>query len=280
MLKETGMKHRSSFVVRSAVASLMAAISVLVAAPAPARAEQFILLDVTFTYTKMDADTSSPDKPHYYVSDDRLNPARPRDWTTPLHSRRGVVHVRTEVIDKPAGSENTRWTLCYIPNRGVGPGYGCTNTALYQEEGVFDFEQGMTDWWQNDAIDWTQGIKQMDLVMKDGSGGSGFAHLRPDFEKFFPTTLRITMIQVSAGSTYDPNKVPAITPTDAGATSDARADGAANQDGATLPTGSTGGGAGSSAGGAGGSGGNGAAGVAGGAAGVTGSTTGSTATGG
>src|SRR5882757_10069951 len=117
----------------------------------------------------------------------------------------------------------------------------------------------------------------MDLVMKDGSGGSGFAHLRPDFEKFFPTTLRITMIQVSAGSTYDPNKVPAITPTDAGATSDGRADGAADHDSATFPTGSMGGAAGSVAGGAGGIGGNGAGGVVGGAA---GSTTGSGATGG
>ena len=50
----------------------------------------------------------------------------------------------------------------------------------------------------------------MDLVIKDGTGGSGFAHLRPDAEHFFPTKMRITMIQVSAGSTYDPSQVPNI----------------------------------------------------------------------
>jgi hypothetical protein len=44
--------------------------------------------------------------------------------------------------------------------------------------------------------------------MKDGSGGSGFAHLRPDADKFFPAKVRITMVQVSAGSTYDPSLVP------------------------------------------------------------------------
>ena len=56
----------------------------------------------------------------------------------------------------------------------------------------------------NKSIVWTEG----DLVIKDNSGGSGHAHKRPDHEKFFPTKMRITMIQVSAGSTYDPSPVP------------------------------------------------------------------------
>ena len=63
----------------------------------------------------------------------------------------------------------------------------------------------MTSWWQNTAIDYTMGISGMDLVMKDSNGGNGFTYLRPDFEKFFPTTVRITMVQVSAGATYDPS---------------------------------------------------------------------------
>ena len=66
----------------------------------------------------------------------------------------------------------------------------------------------MTSWWRNETVDWTAGIKQMDLVMKDGTGGQGFTHRRPDPEKFFPAKVRITMIQVSAGSTYDPSLVP------------------------------------------------------------------------
>jgi hypothetical protein len=50
----------------------------------------------------------------------------------------------------------------------------------------------------------------MDLVIKDNSGGGGHAHKRADHEKFFPTKMRITMIQVSAGSTYDPSQVPGL----------------------------------------------------------------------
>jgi MYXO-CTERM domain-containing protein len=182
-------------------------LALLTAAPM-ARAEQFVLLDVTFTFTKADADNGMPNKSHYYVKADRLNPNTPIDWTKPIDYRNGRVHVRTEVMDKPAGSAETRWTLCYIARKGIDAGYGCTNTAAYKEEGVWEFEQGMTEWWQNEDIDWTQGIKQEDLVMKDSHGV--FAHTMPDPEHWFPTTLRITMIQVSAGSTYDESLVPGL----------------------------------------------------------------------
>lgn len=70
----------------------------------------------------------------------------------------------------------------------------------------------MQSFWQNDSIVWTEGIKQMDLVIKDSSGGSGHAHKRTDHEKFFPTKVRITMVQVSAGSKYDPSLVPNLPP--------------------------------------------------------------------
>ena len=77
--------------------------------------EQFVLFDVTFTYTKADADSSTPSKSHYYVKGDAINPNRPRDWTTPVDYRNGTVHIRTEVIEKPAGNEPTTWTLSYFP---------------------------------------------------------------------------------------------------------------------------------------------------------------------
>lgn len=192
---------------RSLVGSVLAGLALLTAASS-ARAEQFVLFDVTFTFTKQDADNATPSKSHYYVKSDRLNPETPDDWTQPIDYRNGRIHVRTEVLDKPAGSAETRWTLCYIAVKGIDAGYGCSNTAAYEEEGVWDFEQGMTEWWQNDNIDWTQGIKQMDLVMKDSKGV--FAHTMPDPERWFPTTVRITMVQVSAGATYDESQVPGL----------------------------------------------------------------------
>jgi hypothetical protein len=171
------------------------------------RAEQFVLFDVTFTYTKEDADKSKPSKSHYYVRGKRLNPDRPRDWTRPVDYRNGTVHIRLEVLEKPPGGEATTWTLCYIPNKGQKNGYGCTGTGVYREKGVYERDVKMTDFWQNDSIVWSEGIKEMHLVIKDNSGGAGHAHKRADWQKFFPTRVRITMVQVSAGSTYDPTLV-------------------------------------------------------------------------
>jgi hypothetical protein len=193
---------------RTGAIYLLAGIAALTATSSISPAAQFVLFDVTFTYTKQDADTSTPSKSHYYVRGDKLNPDRPRDWTSPVDYRNGTVHIRTEVIEKPAGGEPTTWTLCYIPNRGQGNGYGCTGTILYRDKGIYEQDVSMNSWWENKSIVWTEGIKQMDLVIKDNSGGSGHAHKRPDAEHFFPTKMRITMIQVSAGSTYDPSLVP------------------------------------------------------------------------
>jgi hypothetical protein len=188
-------------------AAVVIVIAANLLAPAAGRAEQFVLFDVTFTFTKADADGSRPSQSHFYVRDAMLNPDRPHDWTAPVDYRNGTVHIRAEVLEKPAGSEPTTWTICYIPNKGRGNGYGCTGTDLYRETGVYDKDVSMKSFWQNDAIIWSEGIKRMDLVIKDGSGGSGHAHKRQDAEKFFPTKMRITVIQVSAGSTYDPSKV-------------------------------------------------------------------------
>ncbi len=152
----------------------------LAASAGPAHGAQFVLFDAKFTYTKMDADTATPNKSHYYITsqnkDNPINPARPTNWLT------------------------------------------------YKEEGVIEHDEAMTTWWNNTAIDWTQGIRQVDLIMKDfGTGNGGnYTHLRPDPEHFFPTTMRITVIQVSKGSTYDPSLVPLPPPgADGGVVADA-----------------------------------------------------------
>ena len=201
------IRFRSS---RATIASrwLIAAVSTVLLFPTAARAEQFVLFDVTFPFTKMDADSSTPSKSHYYVKGDALNPKRPRDWTSPVDYRNGTVHIRIEVLDRPDSDEPTQWSLCYIPNRGQGNGYGCTGIGPYTAKGVYEKDVSMKSFWENDAIIWTEGIKQMDLVMKDKN--NVHAHKRSDPEKFFPTRVRITMIQVSAGAKYDPRLVPNI----------------------------------------------------------------------
>jgi len=61
----------------------------------------------------------------------------------------------------------------------------------------------MTTFWQNDDIVWSEGIKEMHLVLEDDR--NLHAHKRPDSEKFFPTKVRMTLTRVSKGSTYSPS---------------------------------------------------------------------------
>ena len=177
------------------------------------QADQFVLFDVTFDYTKEDAENSKPSKSHFYVKDKMLNTERPKDWTSPVDYRNGTVHVRLEVIEKPAGDEPTTWSICYIPNKGQKNGYGCLGSDIYKKVGVYEKDISMKEFWENDSIVWTEGIKQMDLVIKDNSGGSGHAHKRTDAEKFFPTKVRLTLTQVAAGSKFDPKLAPIVSKT-------------------------------------------------------------------
>jgi hypothetical protein len=206
------MRCSSSRIVRGSL-WFWACLAVLWLGVASAQAEQFVLFDVTFAFTKDDADNSKPSPSHYYVRDKLMNAERPTDWISPVDYRTGTAHVRLEVLEKPPGGEATTWSVCYIPNKGRDKGYGCFNTPVYKEQGVYEQDIPMTKFWQNDSIVWDQGIKEMHLVIKDNSGGSGHAHKRKDHEKFFPTKVRMTVIQVSAGSKYDASLVPNLPPT-------------------------------------------------------------------
>lgn len=138
-----------------------------------------------------------------------LNAERPKNLTSPVDYRHGSVHIRAEVLDREAGGRRADDLDAVLhANKGLKAGYGCTGTQVYKEKGVYEQDVKMTDFWQNDYIVWGEGIKEMHLVMKDDSGGQGHAQKRPDPEKFFPTKMRITMIQVAKGSTYDPKLVP------------------------------------------------------------------------
>ncbi|MDF1860183.1 MAG: hypothetical protein P1U87_08210 [Verrucomicrobiales bacterium] len=167
-----------------------------------------MLFDRTFTFEEKDA---APAKSHLFVKGDELGRGTPTDWTAPVDYRNGTVYIRIEVLEKPDGETPTTWSLCYLPNRGRDNNYGCTKTPSYTTEGVYEKDVKMTEFWENDSIIWSEGIKQMSLVVKRANaGGKAHAHLQPDLKAFFPTRIRVTMVQVAKGSTYDASRVPGL----------------------------------------------------------------------
>jgi len=177
--------------------------AVLLFLPITARADQFVLFDATFTYTWDDAMNSKPSKSHFYVNEGNwLNKARPANWMSPVNYRDGKVHIRAEVLEKPSGNETAGWGLCYIANMGD---YGCPYTDYYTKTGVYERDVDMRSFWNNDTIEWDRGVKQVDLVYTINSSGSGHITNFPEKKDLVtPTKVRITMIQVSSGGTYDP----------------------------------------------------------------------------
>ncbi len=187
--------------------SFLVCFVLIAGAPISTFADQFVLFDETFDFAHEEAVET---KSHLFVKPEKFGEGYPKNWTAPIDYRNGTVHVRIEVLEKPAGDEATTWSLCYIPNKGQKNGYGCTNTPSYTKEGVYEKDVKMTEFWNNDSIIWAEGIKMMSLVIKDTSGGQGHAHKREDHEKFFPTKIRVTMVQVSKGARYDASLVPGL----------------------------------------------------------------------
>jgi hypothetical protein len=174
---------------------------------ATAAAEQFVLFDEVFTFEEKDA---VPTQSHLKVMPDRFGKDTPKDWTQPVDYRNGTLHIRFEVLEKPSDIP-TFWSLCYIPNKGQKNNYGCASSPSYTMPGVYEKDEDMTRFWENDSIIWSEGIKMFTLVMKSAkASGKNHAHLQPDLSKFFPTRIHVTLIQVSKGATYDASKVPGL----------------------------------------------------------------------
>ena len=162
------------------------------ALPGTAGAEQFVLIDVTFTFTKEDALNSKPSPSHYYCRDAKIAANRPKNWTAPVDYRQGTVHIRTEILDKPAGGQPCSWSLCYIPNQGRKNGYGCTHTGVYEEKGVVERDEPMTKFWENESIVWSKGREEGDGLPAAALSSTPAAVLRRWCAAVFgPSTLAL-----------------------------------------------------------------------------------------
>jgi hypothetical protein len=175
---------------------------------ATAEAEQLVLFDEVFTFAEKDA---VPTQGHLKIPAARFSKDTPKDWTQPVDYRHGTVHIRFEVLEKPPGETPVMWSVCYIPNKGQKNNYGCASSPTYTKPGVYEREEQMTGFWENDSIVWTEGVQMMTLVMKAAKAtGDNHASAQPDLGKFFPTKVHVTIVQVSKGATYDPGKVPGL----------------------------------------------------------------------
>lgn len=152
-----------------------------------AQADQFVVVDTTYTAT---ADNTSDS--HF-----RVDPAHdtPDNWRSPIDYASGDAYVRLEVIEKPSAVK-TLYNICYEAT----PSYACMPySPAYTAPGVYEFNYPFSAFYQYDQVDWSQGIKDVALILKDENQNKPQGD--PDF---YPTKIHVTITIVAPGSTYVP----------------------------------------------------------------------------
>jgi hypothetical protein len=166
---------------------LALAFALLSLVPAqPVRAEQYVLVDIGYTHS---AETTKDS--HYYP---KLPADIPKDWTKPIDYAHGEVHIVLDVKTKPAGDAPTKYQLCF---EGT-PSYGCSaQSPTYTKPGRVEWSSPFSGFWYDSTVDWTQGIKEMPMILKDDMNNKPAGDA-----KYVPTELHVYVALVSAGSKF------------------------------------------------------------------------------
>ena len=166
---------------------LVGALAGLFAA-APARAEQIVLFDITYTHT-------NANDSHHSISGAALN--QPANWTSPIDYSKGTIHFYQEVMTKPS-NKPTIIDFCLISARD----YGCIETFIYTHTGLHETMRSMAggDVDKRNVIDFTQRMRSIQMVLKTPAptwinGG------RPQSD-YLPSMMRFVATLVSPGGTY------------------------------------------------------------------------------
>ncbi|MEY4512432.1 MAG: hypothetical protein RLZZ450_4554 [Pseudomonadota bacterium] len=174
---------------RVAVPALLVASSLF---GSVARAEQFVVTDVSYTHSKDTTDDS-----HYRVAP---LPGSPTNWKSPVDYSTGSAHIRLEVKTKPTDTP-TRFQICF---EGANS-YGCTAQSVdYTKTGTYEWTSKFSEFWYPESdpakrIDWSKGVKQVALILKDTNNN------KPQGDaKYVPTDLRVQVAIISSGASFAP----------------------------------------------------------------------------
>jgi hypothetical protein len=164
----------------------------------PARAQQQVVV-ANLTYTATAQNTTNSE---YRVP---VLQGAPANWKSPVDFTAGKAYARFEVLDKPSANK-TLYNVCFA----LADKLSCMPLSPpYTGKGVNNISAAINIFWNWDQVDWTMGVSQVVLVLKDESG-----KLVQGDANFYPTTIKTTVTIVPPGGTYVP---PAdTTMTDAG----------------------------------------------------------------
>lgn len=174
---------RTSFRLAARCATFVALV-----ASVPAHAQQFVLVDQTYTANKDNTEDS-----HFTAE---LEPGIPANLRAPTNYAEGSVHVDLEIIEAPS-SEMTLYNICLENSTN----YACLPYVMYAGKGTYKADPKLETIWQYDKVDWTKGVTKVSLILKDKDEQKvqGAAD-------YYPYKAHVTLTMVADGSTFEPGK--------------------------------------------------------------------------
>jgi tetratricopeptide (TPR) repeat protein len=130
-----------------------------------------------------------------------------KDWQTPVNYASGVVYQRLEVTKKPS-SEVVTYQLCLVPNDDIAIKPACSRASglEFSETGVYVFKQPLSEFYQYDNIDWSRGISNLMVILRDQNGNpvdTVFSSERgQDLDLYYPMNVRYSVVLVPAGGAF------------------------------------------------------------------------------
>jgi len=201
----------------SVVLAAHCATLVALVAARPAHAQQFVLLDTTYTATEANTQRSElAAEPEMGI---------PNDLLEPVAYANGSIHVALEVLEKPS-TQRTLYNIC-LENSSD---YACLPYVMYSDTGNYRADAQFDKLWHYDAVDWSQGIDRVRLILKNSN-----EQLVQGNSEFYPYKVHVTLTVVAPGSTFDPTQ-PHTMPSTAGSSgsSSRRGDGGDAGDGGSA----------------------------------------------
>ena len=183
------------------------ALPVQAAAPAPKPAPEssggpaLVLLDVTRTFGT--ASTADNGAVSFFKSASNLS----QNLKAPVNYAGGTLYQRAEVLEKPGG-DPVHLQVCLVPNDDISVKPTCSDasTLSFSSTGPVEDEQSLTSFTQYDAVDWSRGVSNLMVIVKDANGNPidpGYADFsEADLARYYPLKIRYSAVLVPAGGRF------------------------------------------------------------------------------
>ncbi len=170
-------------------------------APAANSGPALVLLDVTRTFGA--GGTAESGAVSFFKSASNLS----QNLEAPVNYAGGTLYQRAEVLKKP-GNEPVRLQFCLVPNDDISVKPACSDAAdlSFSDTGAVESKQELTSLSQYSAVDWSRGVSNLMVIVKDANGNPvdlGYADFsEADLARYYPLEIRYSAVLVPAGGRF------------------------------------------------------------------------------